>query len=119
MIGSIDLPFWVYIGYVLLGLVELVAIYIVGYWVAVFFMDFTKTEEAIAKVWPFGEWDVVFIREDGENQRWIPSRKEKTVDYYFKYIKSEIIKDVWIVKVGGFLDGIRIKPRPRKRNSKG
>jgi hypothetical protein len=77
--------------------------------------------EALARVWPFGKWDVGFIHSNQpgvEKFRYIPEIKEDTVDKYFKYKKSELIQDAWIQKIGGFFDGIRFRPRPRPRTTK-
>lgn len=113
-----ELPFWVYIIYVVLGLLSLVLAYIVFYWSVVFTMDITKLDEALVKVWPFGKWDVAYKKDGKEFTRDMPSRKEAIVDNYFKYFKSDIIEDAWIIKVGGFFDGIKYRPRPRKGTRK-
>ena len=115
MLTGFELPWYVFLGYLLLGFIQVVGIYIVGYWLVVFMTDVTKTETIVAKVWPFGEWDVGYKKkgEKLDTNRFMPSRKEDAVTLYFKYEKSEIIEDCWIEKVGGFLDGIRIKPKPR------
>tara|TARA_R110000803_G_scaffold185865_1_gene248265 strand:+ start:290 stop:535 length:246 start_codon:yes stop_codon:yes gene_type:complete len=73
--------------------------------------------EALARVWPFGQWDIIFKKKKEFLQfRGMPDIKEVTVGYYFKYEKSVIIEEVWIQKIGGFCDGIRFKPRPRNGN---
>ena len=113
---EIEFVAWPDIIYTLKILSIWILAYIVFYWLMVFMYDITKLNRATAKVWPFGEWDVGYKNQHMElMRRNLPSRKEEAVDLYFRYKKSEIIEDCWIEKVGGFLDGIRIKPRKRKR----
>lgn len=119
MITGFELPWWVFVGHVLLGLVEVLVIYIMAYWLAVFMTDVTKTDKVLAKVWPFGKWDVTWESSEGETlKRDIPLRKEEAVDWYFRYMESNIaLKNVQLIKVGGFLNGIRIKPKHRGRKT--
>ena len=74
-------------------------------------------KETIAKIWPFGKWDVEWKSSKGKTlNRDILLLKEEAVDWYFRFVESSLaLKNVRLVKKGGFLDGIRIKPRKRRR----
>ena len=75
--------------------------------------------ELCARLWPFGQWDVAFINKNGfARNRAIPSRKEEAVAICFRYLKSVIIEDAWVEKIGGFFDGIRYVPRRGGRKTK-
>jgi hypothetical protein len=96
-------------------LAAIVTAYIVMYWMVVFLVDVTKFDQVLVKLWPFGKWDIMYVHNGETHVRDMPSRKELIIKNYFRYFKSEIIETSWVVKVGGFLDGVKFAPRPRKR----